>query len=78
MEKTLSVAIIQGLPTAPQLSPQQLEVAWQRARKQAAEAYARWCEASTPERRDAYAAFLAAADREAAGEAAFLRHNLTR
>lgn len=60
-----------------QLSREQLEVAWRRAREEAADAYAAWCECSTDERGDAYAAFLAAADREAAGEAAFLKHHVT-
>lgn len=49
-----------------------LRSAWREARDEAATAYRRWCAAVAAERRTAYAVYLAAADREAAAEAAFL------
>jgi hypothetical protein len=54
------------------ITTQQLDVAWRRARSHTAEAYAAWCAARATDRREAYAVFLAAADREAAAETAFL------
>ena len=59
---------------APPLSRAQLKVAWTRARAEAGDAYAYWCRVPRDERRSAYAVFVAAADREAAAEAAFLRY----
>lgn len=53
-------------------TPEQLRSAWREARDEAAAAYRRWCAAVVAERRTAYAVYLAAADREAAAEAAFL------
>jgi hypothetical protein len=42
--------------------------AWELAREDVDDAYLRWCSAGHGDRADAYCAYLAAADREAAAE----------
>jgi hypothetical protein len=51
---------------------EELKAAWREAREKSAATYRHWCEARAAQRRLAYAAFLAAADREAAAERALL------
>lgn len=50
----------------------QLDLAWREARDESEAAYRAWCAAAAPQRRLAHAVFLAAADREATAEKAFL------
>jgi hypothetical protein len=57
---------------ASPLDAEELRTAWREARDEAAATYRNWCEAPAAQRRPAHAAFLAAADREAAAEQAFL------
>jgi hypothetical protein len=59
-------------PAASPVDAEELRTAWREAREESAATYGDWCEAPTAQRRRAYAAFLAAADREAAAEQAFL------
>jgi hypothetical protein len=47
--------------------------AWQAARDEARDAFRGWCAARVDDRRDAYAAHRAAADREDAAADSFLR-----
>jgi hypothetical protein len=51
---------------------EELSAAWREARAESESAYRNWCEAHAAQRRLAYAVFLAAADRGAAAEQAFL------
>ena len=51
---------------------EELRAAWREAREESASAYRDLCEARATQRRFAYAAFLAAADREAAAQQAVL------
>ena len=51
---------------------EELKAAWREALEESESAYHAWCEARAAQRRLAYAAFLAATDREAAAEQAFL------
>ena len=51
---------------------EELRAAWREAREESESAYHAWCAARAAQRRLAYAAFLAAADREAAAEQTFL------
>jgi hypothetical protein len=60
-------------PPLDAVAPEALADAWAAARRDSAEACGAWHDAPAPERRGAYAAYLAAADREAAAEAAYLR-----
>jgi hypothetical protein len=57
---------------APCSAPGELAVAWRSAREDSQDAYRAWCRAARDVRRDAYAVFLAAADREAAAERGYL------
>jgi hypothetical protein len=57
---------------ASPLETEELRTAWREAREESAATYRDWCEARAAQRRLAHAAFLAAADREAAAEQAFL------
>jgi hypothetical protein len=58
--------------TIDQTSLDLLSTAWREARTESAVAYAAWRDAAAGDRRLAFAVFLAAEDREAAAEAAFL------
>jgi hypothetical protein len=48
--------------------------AWCTATNEAALAYRRWCSAAAEGKRDAYAVYMAAADREAAAATAYQRN----
>jgi hypothetical protein len=53
-------------------SPAAFRDAWQAARNDATLAYRYWCQAGADTKRDAYAVYLAAADREAAASTALV------
>ena len=59
-------------PPASPAYAQELSAAWREAREQSESAYRDWCEAPAAQRRLAYVVLLAAADRKAASEQAFL------
>jgi hypothetical protein len=50
---------------------------WHVARDEALMAYRVWCEAASADKRDAHAAYLAAADRESAGAEELRRRTIT-
>ena len=58
--------------TDPTLAADDRRVAWQAARDEAHLAFRLWCHAPYGAKRDAYAAYRAAADREDTAIAAFL------
>lgn len=60
-----------GSATSPKF--EDLLDAWRDAREEAVWAYEAWCDGSIEERRMTYAVLVAAADREEAAEATFLR-----
>jgi hypothetical protein len=66
--KLCAMAALIALDTPPAerhvLLPCEVYQAWQAAVADADEAYHAWCGAPAPRRRDAYAAYRAAADRE--------------
>jgi hypothetical protein len=51
----------------------ELADAWRAARDDTADAYREWCNAPVAQRRMAFTVYVAAADREAAAETAFLK-----
>ena len=67
-----NIAQLLRVDRASPLDAEELRTAWREAREESAATYRDWCEARAARRRLAHAAFLAAADREAAAEQAFL------
>jgi hypothetical protein len=57
----------------PDADVEDLRTAWREAADDSRAAYQAWCDAAAPAARDAYVAFVAAADREAVASDCFLR-----
>jgi hypothetical protein len=64
--------LIELPPPLERVAPEALADAWASARADSADAYRAWCGAIRGERRGAYAAYLAAADREDVAQDVFL------
>ena len=72
--KRSSIAVTSPKPTDADWGlVEELADAWRAARDDTAHAYRAWCNSPIAQRRIAFAVYVAAADRETAGESAFAR-----
>jgi hypothetical protein len=72
--KRSSIAVTSRQPTdAGGVPVDELAEAWRAARDDTTHAYREWCNAPVAQRRIAFTVYVAAADREAAAETAFLK-----